>query len=99
MYNIPYYMGAVFTPFMGIAIDKVGKRPMFLIISASLMCFVDAWYLFMPTTDSQNYLIPIIGQTVLGVFYSFYAAVLWPCVPMTVPERAVGTAFGVTNSV
>jgi len=45
-------MGAVFTPFMGLAIDKVGKRPFFLIISAALIVFVDCWYLLMPTTDS-----------------------------------------------
>jgi MFS family permease len=99
MYNIPYYMGAIFTPFMGLLIDRIGKRPFFLIISAVLMTFVDGWYFLMPTTDSKNYFTPIVGQVVLGVFYSFYAAVLWPCVPMTVPERAVGTAFGVTNAV
>ena len=35
----------------------------------------------------------------MGVFYSFYAAVLWPCIPMTVPENSVGTAFGIATAI
>jgi hypothetical protein len=61
MYQIPYYMGAVFTPIMGILIDKIGKRPLFLITSSCLITFVDIWYLAMPTSETRDYLVPIIG--------------------------------------
>jgi MFS family permease len=44
-------MGAIFTPFMGILIDKIGRRPFFLIISGLLILMVDLWYLLMPTCD------------------------------------------------
>ena len=30
----------------------------------------------------------------LGIFYSNYAAILWPCLPMTVKENIRGAAFG-----
>lgn len=61
MYNIPYYMGAIFTPFMGFLIDRVGRRPMFLIISGVLIFFVDTWYLFLPTCSEACLIYPIIG--------------------------------------
>jgi hypothetical protein len=34
----------------------------------------------------------------MGLFYSGYAAVLWPCIPMVVSKKSVGTAFGVTTA-
>ncbi|CAD8050993.1 unnamed protein product [Paramecium primaurelia] len=55
----------------------------------------------MITCDSQNACLTalIFGQILNGVYYSLYAAVMWPCVPLCVPERAAGTAFGVVNAV
>jgi len=30
----------------------------------------------------------------MGIFYSSYAAVLWPCIPMVLDKKYVGTGFG-----
>ena len=40
--------------------------------------------------------LPLVGQ---GIAYSFYAAVIWPSVPLTVEKKYTGTAFGVITSV
>lgn len=37
-------------------------------------------------------------QSVLGISYSILAAALWPCVAFVVPERILGTAFGVITA-
>lgn len=92
-------MGAGLTPFIGIFIDKVGQRPALLILSTIILSGVDVWYMLMPSCDSTCFFTVATGQIVLGIFYSFYASVLWPTVPLCVPEKAVGTAFGVTNAV
>jgi len=35
----------------------------------------------------------------LGIFYSIYSAVLWPCVPLVCKDNIVGTAFGIVNAI
>lgn len=72
MYNIPYYMGAIFTPFMGLIIDKIGKRPFFLVLAGILITFVNSWYLLMPASEEKNFLVPIIGQSVLGNYVEYH---------------------------
>lgn len=46
----------------------------------------------------KNYLglVPLI---LLGIGYSIYACALWGSVPYTVPERLLGTAFGMCTAV
>lgn len=41
-------------------------------------------------------LIPLV---MMGFFYATYAAVFWPCIPLVVEEKVVGTAYGIVNSV
>jgi len=35
----------------------------------------------------------------MGIFYSSYAAVLWPCLPIILPKEIIGTGFGLTTSI
>lgn len=99
MYNIPYYISAILTIGFGYLVDKFGRRTEMLIVSSFLAIFCNLWFLLAPTDSiSVNYLYPIIGQSVMGIYYSVYVAVLWACVPLCVKEKNVGTAFGVTSS-
>jgi len=45
----------------------------------------------------MNYNI-IYGLIGVGIFYSIYAAVIWPCIALVVDERMTGLAYGLTNS-
>jgi hypothetical protein len=42
------------------------------------------------------YYIPLV---LMGIFYSTYAAVLWPCLPMVLDPKYVGTGIGVAFSI
>ena len=102
IYSIPFYSAALLTPVFGLLIDRYGRRTLLLIISSILLFVVNLAYYLDDKQCSPNdpcYMLPIICQSVLGIFYSLYAAVMWPCVPLCVPERTVGTAFGIVNAV
>lgn len=50
-------------PFLGIVIDKVGKRVIFLTVAFSIQCFVYILWLVLPECSSNCYgigLIPVI---------------------------------------
>ncbi|EGR34415.1 major facilitator superfamily domain protein [Ichthyophthirius multifiliis] len=100
--SLPYLIAAGCTPFAGLLVDKVGKRGLLLIITSVLMITSHLTMLIMPqcgngdpNCQQYTFLFPLV---LFGIFYSFYAAVLWPCIPLVVPEKIVGTAFGITNS-
>jgi hypothetical protein len=61
------------------------------------------WYYFNyylciiePVCSSIYYYLPLV---LMGVFYSSYAAVLWPCVPLVLEKKYVGTGFGVAFAI
>jgi len=60
-------------------------------------------WLFFPTCPSPEEKCSIIWQIIplvfMGLFYSFYAAIMWPCIPLVLSEKVVGTGFGVTTAV
>jgi len=39
---------------------------------------------------------PLVGQ---GIAYSGFAAVIWPCIPIVVPEHLLGLAYGAVFSI
>lgn len=102
--TIPYLMSACLTPFIGLLVDKVGRRAFFLLGSSCIMALAHLLFLILPhnkvSTEKPvgvvNFLIPLI---LLGFFYSAYAAVLWPCIPIVLKEEFVGTGFGVATAV
>ena len=58
-------------------------------------------FLVLPTCPdgSCNGYIMILPFLLLGVFYSCYSAVLWPCVALVCDNEILGTAFGLITSV
>ncbi len=34
----------------------------------------------------------------MGLFYSCFGAILWPCIPLVVKPRVIGSAFGIAVS-
>lgn len=114
MFSVPYLMAAFSTPLWGIAADKFGRRGEMLILSSVFLVIGHTLFLTlpqcpMPTPDPSplvntactlnKYGTVLPGLIFLGLFYSLYAAVLWPCIPLVVPSKIVGSAFGIVNSV
>ncbi|KAL4501214.1 hypothetical protein ABPG73_013952 [Tetrahymena malaccensis] len=102
--SIPYFMSAGLTPFVGLLVDRIGKRGYILIGASCIMVIAHFTMLVVPQSDTASttgytsyyFIIPFI---LFGIFYSLYAAVLWPCVPLVCESKIVGTAFGITNCI
>jgi len=95
--TIPYSLAGILQPIWGYISDKVGGRSQFLLISSVI--FVAAHYtLGWVRLDGDPIYIPIAALTALGLGYSIFTAVIWPCFPLVVPPRAIGTAYGIPTS-
>eukprot|EP00331_Platyophrya_macrostoma_P028451 CAMPEP_0176444524 /NCGR_PEP_ID=MMETSP0127-20121128/23114_1 /TAXON_ID=938130 /ORGANISM="Platyophrya macrostoma, Strain WH" /LENGTH=462 /DNA_ID=CAMNT_0017830049 /DNA_START=22 /DNA_END=1410 /DNA_ORIENTATION=+ len=95
--TIVYISSACLTPVIGAFSDKFGRRTGTMLISNSLLIIAHFTMAFFPESNEPNYfaLVPLF---LIGIFYSSYAAVFWPCVPLVVEAKAVGTAFGIITA-
>ncbi len=75
------------TPLFGLLVDKVGKRALFMMFGSLLLVPV---YLMMAYTHTSLY----VPMAMMGVAFSLVPAVMWPSVAYLVPEKALGTAYG-----
>ncbi len=84
-----YIMAAsmVFTPLLGLLVDKIGHRGRIMIIGSVLL--VPAHLLL-----GLTFLHPAFSFIILGISFSLVPAALWPAVPILVKEKLLGTAFG-----
>jgi len=95
--SIPYLMSAFASPFLGLFIDKVGKRVHLVIISTSLLIIAHVLTMLLPACD-QCYN-EVSAMVLVGIGYSIYAAALWGSIPYVVSARTVGTAFGICTAI
>ena len=90
--SIPYLLSAILSPFLGFVVDKIGCRAVIALFASVLLIVV---HVVLAVTRCSP-ILPLVGQ---GFAYSMYAAVIWPSVPLVVPQKYTGTAFGVITSV
>lgn len=90
--SIPYLISAISSPPLGFLVDKIGRRATIAALASFLLFIVH----FTLAVSQASPILPLVGQ---GIAYSFYVAVIWPSVPLTVEKRYTGTAFGVITSV
>uniref|UniRef100_I2CPB7 Lysosomal dipeptide transporter MFSD1 n=1 Tax=Nannochloropsis gaditana (strain CCMP526) TaxID=1093141 RepID=I2CPB7_NANGC len=91
--SIPYTISAVLSPFLGLAVDRFGRRAVIVTLAPLVLVGV---HLSLAYWRSLSPAVPLVGQ---GLAYSAFAAVLWPSVPFTVPEDRVGVAYGLTTAI
>ena len=82
----------IFTPIFGWIVDHKGRRATLMILGSLLLvpCHLLIGYTHVP---------PVIPIFFVGVSLSLVPAALWAAIPMMVPERRLGTAFGVVGYV
>ena len=85
--SIIIFASMVCAPFAGYFVDKIGKRGTLMIWGSLIMI---PCYLLMGLT----HIYPAIPMVALGAAFVLVPAAMWPSVPLIVPKRAVGTAFG-----
>jgi MFS family permease len=82
----------IFTPLLGLIVDKIGKRGIMLIFGSLLL--VPAHSIL-----GLTHIHPVIPMIMIGISFSLVPAALWPIIPIMVEERRLGTAFGMMTCI
>jgi len=77
------------TPPFGIIVDVFGMRSRFLLLSSLLLA---ASYAMIFTVS------PFISMFCLGMVYMVFAGALWPAFALTVPQKELGSAYGIATA-
>ena len=90
--SLVYVISAITSPFIGLMVDMVGRNLIFLLIACLLVMFS---HMALAVTFI-NLWVPMIF---LGLGYSILCSALWPLVAFVVPQRQLGTAYGVMQAI
>ncbi|MCK4663888.1 MAG: MFS transporter [Bacteroidales bacterium] len=82
----------IFTPLIGIFIDKKGKCASVMILGALVLLLVHL-------TFALTYFPPYLPMIMLGVAFSLVPASMWPTVVKLVDESKIGSAYGLMYSI
>jgi len=90
-----YLISALTGPFVGWIIEKYGKRTKLMLWMTTLLLLTNILFAFLDdgSPENPNYaiIIPLFGIT---VFSAFYTILIFPCLPLIVEKKVVGTATG-----
>ena len=89
--SMVYLISMVMSPFLGAFMGVLGRNITFVLISVGTSWLAHALFAFTMAT-------PWIGICVLGVGYSLLACTVWAMISLVVPEKALGTAYGITQA-
>jgi len=90
--SIPIFASMIAAPFAGHLLDKYGKRAT-VMIYGSLILIVS--HLLLGLTG----IYPAYPMIILGLAFVLVPAAMWPCIPMIVDKKRVGTAFGLMTMI
>jgi nitrate/nitrite transporter NarK len=97
LFGIPYIISAITSPFLGILIDKIGRRGLMIILSSIILLVAHVINMIIPDCNKcYSELGPLV---LIGMGYSIYAAALWGSIPYVVDAKTVGTAFGFCTAI
>lgn len=85
----------VLTPFLGMALDYIGKGASMLMLGSVLLTschLVFALYPFVPG-ETLSMVIMYCTIIILGISFSLVPASLWPSVPKLIDEKVLGSAY------
>ncbi|KAG0220489.1 hypothetical protein BGX31_010955, partial [Mortierella sp. GBA43] len=88
--SIPDIVSAIGSPLCGYLVDQIGHRARYIPFSAMFLIWAHVQLGFTLTT-------PVAGMFILGLGYSLFASVLWPCIPFLVKDHQLGTAYGLVT--
>ena len=90
--SLLHLIAAAAAPFIGIWIDKFGRRTIITTASCGLLMAGHLYYTFLSSDAIYH---AIIGYSIIGISYCFFGAASWPMIPYVVDDQVVGTAYGI----
>lgn len=90
--SIPYAISACLCPLLGFLVDRFGKRAVIATLAPLVLVIVHSLLGFSTIKPAG----PLVGQ---GLAYSFFAAVLWPSVPLVMEQKFIGLGYGIVTSI
>ena len=94
LFTYPYNLGLVYlvsalgSPLFGLMIDKTGKNVSWVLVSLIGSLVAHGLINF-------TYLTPYLPIIMMGMSYSILSSALWSLPALLIPERQLGTAFGI----
>lgn len=89
-------VSALVAPLLGLFVDRFGRRPLLLVVSAGILCSCHVAFLLLPRCHHCYWI--LVPYCLMGVGLSVYGGVIWPCIPLVVDSSITGTAFGLTTA-
>jgi len=89
--SIVYIVAAVLTPFLGYLSDKIGKRSYLLLLSTLMLIGTN----YVLTWVKTEFYFAVAAMSGLGISYSVFCAVIWPSFAIIVPDKLIGTGYGI----
>jgi MFS family permease len=80
------------TPLLGLLVDRVGRRSLFMMFGSGLLIPV---FVMMAYTNVS----PYVPMAMLGLAFSLVPAVIWPSVAYLVEQNRLGTAYGLMTMI
>lgn len=90
--SIAYVVSAAVSPVLGFCVDKLGYNLSWVFVAIFTTLAAHMLLAF-------TFVTPWAGMVIMGVGYSLLACALWPMVALVIPERQLGTAYGVMQCV
>ncbi|CAG2105430.1 unnamed protein product, partial [Medioppia subpectinata] len=90
--SIVYMMSIGASPILGISMGRVGRNVTFVLLAVFISLAAHALFAF-------TFLTPWVGMVTLGIGYSLLACTIWAMISFVVPERTLGTAYGLTQAI
>ena len=96
---IIYLVAGIIGPFFAPFLDKYGKRIRVMFCAGAIFLLTQIQIIMLkdrPKVD-PNYGI-IVSLCGISLFYSVFSMVVWPCLPLIVEKKVLGTATGILTS-
>uniref|UniRef100_L7LXT9 Lysosomal dipeptide transporter MFSD1 n=1 Tax=Rhipicephalus pulchellus TaxID=72859 RepID=L7LXT9_RHIPC len=90
--SVPYLISAFASPVFGILVDLLGRNLIWVTVAVFGTLAAHSLLAF-------TFLNPWVAMVLMGLMYSLLACAFWPLVAMVIPERQLGTAYGIMQSV
>lgn len=90
--TIYIFESIITTPIFGSIIDRVGRKPLFLVISSLLAAGSFFALFFFPYKKTLWIHLPIFG---FSQFFALFNTTIWPTMMVSVPSRSVAICLGI----